>query len=175
MADTGSQTPEAPARAMDTRTRVCVVLANGFGLGLSPFASGTVGSIPGVLLVLAMGWAGLSWPVQAAVTAALTLVAIPIAGVAEKHYGRKDDGRIVIDEYLTYPICMLGLPWMAHPSLLAIGFVVNRIMDIVKIPPARQSQKLGGGLGIVADDAIACLYALALNHAIHHVILRRFL
>jgi phosphatidylglycerophosphatase A len=101
-------------------------------------------------------------------------VAIPVAGVAEKHYGKKDDGRIVVDEYLTFPICMLGLPWLAHPSLLAVGFVVNRVMDIVKIPPARQSQRLPGGWGIVVDDAIACLYALALNHLFYRFVLLRW-
>jgi phosphatidylglycerophosphatase A len=41
-----------------------------------------------------------------------------------------------------------------------------RILDIIKPPPARQSQNLHGGLGIVMDDLISTLYALAANHAI---------
>jgi len=49
-----------------------------------------------------------------------------------------------------------------------VAFVVNRLMDIVKIPPARQAQFLYGGWGIVLDDVISSLYALALNHVIFH-------
>ena len=39
--------------------------------------------------------------------------------------------------------------------------------DVIKPPPARRLQDLHGGFGIVIDDFIACLYALAINHAIY--------
>ena len=148
--------------------RVLTWIADGFGLGRSPIASGTVGSLPGPALVAAMalipGPHQLLW--QCAVAAVLTVIAVPLCDVAENVYGRKDDGRVVADEYLTFPICMLGIPWLLHPWLLAVGFVVMRLMDIVKPPPARRSQALTGGLGIVVDDLIAALYALAINHII---------
>ncbi|MCE9612708.1 MAG: phosphatidylglycerophosphatase A [Lentisphaerae bacterium] len=145
-------------------TRVAVWLATGFGLGYSPVASGTVGSLPGVLIVMALsGW---SLKAQIVAAAVMTVVAIPICGRAEEFFGRKDDGRIVADEYLTFLICTLGLPWQAHPWMLAQAFVVTRILDIIKPPPARQSQSLAGGLGIVMDDLLSSLYALAANHGI---------
>ncbi len=147
-------------------SRMVVGLATGFGLGYSPIASGTVGSLPGVLIVVLVGWLGWSWPLQALAAAVMTLAAVPICGHAEDRFGRKDDGRIVADEYLTYLICMIGIPWQAHPWFLAVAFVVNRIMDIAKPPPARQAQGLAGGIGIVLDDVLACFYALAVNHAL---------
>ena len=60
---------------------------------------------------------------------------------------------------LTYA---LGLPWTEHLWLLGLAFVMHRILDIFKPPPANWSQNLGGGLGIAADDIIASLYALGL-------------
>jgi phosphatidylglycerophosphatase A len=141
-----------------------ILLANGFGLGWSPFASGTVGTIPGLIIVAAMVPLSLNW--QIAIATGLALLAIPICEIGENHFDRKDDGRIVADEYLTFPICTLGLPWISHPWLLLVAFLTNRVMDIIKPPPARQAQNLHGGLGIVIDDVISSFYALLLNHAI---------
>jgi phosphatidylglycerophosphatase A len=145
-------------------SRIVRWLATGFGLGYSPVASGTVGSLAGLPIVWAASFLPLSG--QIALAALLTLVAIPICSHAEGQFHRKDDGRIVADEYLTFLICTLGLPWLAHPWLLGMAFVVNRILDIIKPPPARQAQELVGGLGIVTDDLISSLYALAVNHAL---------
>ena len=137
-------------------------LATGFGLGFSPVASGTAGSLPGVLAAWLL--ARVPWWVAAVAAAAMTLLAIPICDAAERHYGKKDDGRIVADEYLTFPICVIGLPILEHPWLLAVAFVVNRGLDIVKPAPARQAQELKGGLGIVTDDFVSSLYALLAMH-----------
>lgn len=141
-----------------------MLLATGFGLGLSPVASGTVGCLLGVGIVVAI--APLAWYWQACIAVALVLAAIPICGAAEKQFEEKDDGRIVADEYLTFPLCLLGIAWIAKPWFLVIAFVVNRALDIVKPPPAWQAQKIRGGVGVVADDVISSLYALGVNHLI---------
>lgn len=154
--------------------RLAVVLATGFGLGLSPVASGTVGSLPGLLLAWALLFLPGGVAAQAGAALLLALLAVPVCDRAEKHFGGKDDGRIVADEYLTFPICVLGLPWPAHPWMLGMAFVVARVLDVIKPPPAFQSQRIPGGAGIVADDAIANLYALALNHGLAWAILRLF-
>ncbi len=146
--------------------KIVLLFANGFGLGFSPVASGTVGSLPGVAIVIGLGLARITWEWQAVIAVMLALMAIPICDVGEKYYGTKDDGRIVADEYLTFPICMVGLPWMEHPWLLAVGFVVNRVLDIIKPPPAWQVQRLPGGLGIALDDTISSSYSLGVNHLI---------
>lgn len=144
--------------------KMMLVIAEGFGLGLSPVASGTVGTLPGILIAWAI--AGLSWPYQTAVCVVLTLVAIPICHTAEAMLGRKDDGRIVADEYMTFPISLIGLDWLAAPWILALAFVTSRVMDIIKPFPAKQLQNLRGGFGIVVDDFFSTLYALALNHVV---------
>ena len=146
------------------KRRIVALFATGFGLGYAPIASGTFGSLPGVAILFAMG--GLSLGVQITICAALAAIAFPLCDMAEGIFKKKDDGRIVADEYLTFPICMLGLPWMEHLWLIPVGFVVARAMDIIKPAPARQSQNLKGGLGIALDDLISTLYALAANHGI---------
>ena len=150
--------------------RLVIWVATGFGLGYSPVASGTVGSLAGVLLVLAIRPLGLTW--QCGLALGMAVLAIPVCGAAEKHFGTKDDGRIVADEYLTFALCTLGLPWYEHWWLLAVAFVVNRVLDIVKPPPASQAQELHGGIGIVLDDVVSSLYALAVNHVIWIIYLR---
>lgn len=145
-------------------------VACGFGTGLSPIASGTVGSLLGIPIVLVMQ--PLSMPAQVASCVALVLLAVPVCGVAEKHFGTKDDGRIVADEYLIFPICMLGLP--PEPWILAMAFLVCRVMDIVKPPPARRLQDMHGGVGIVIDDVIATLYALVANHILVRLVAPAF-
>lgn len=139
--------------------------ATGFGLGFSPVASGTTGAFLGLPLMLLLYpvWTGaIAW--QIACCAVLAAAAVPICGAAERHFRRKDDRRIVADEYLTFPIGLIGLP-LTFP-VLALAFVTNRICDIVKPFPARGAQALPGGWGIAIDDFVSALYSLALNHAV---------
>ena len=145
-------------------------IAHGFGLGLSPVASGTVGSLWGVLIVWA-SFPRLAVVEQVLLASLLAVAAIPVCGIAERAYGTKDDGRIVADEYLTFPLCMIGLPAQS-PVMLGAAFLTCRALDIVKPPPARQAQDLHGGLGIVLDDVIASLMSLALNHLLYAAVLK---
>jgi phosphatidylglycerophosphatase A len=142
--------------------RLAIWMASGFGLGYSPVASGTTGSLPGVALAWIIN-SCLPWTWQIPIALALAALAVPLCDVAEKHYGKKDDGRIVADEWMLFPLCVIGLP--AHPLMFVVAFVVARLFDILKLWPAHGLQRLTGGLGIVIDDFFAMLYALALNHA----------
>lgn len=142
-------------------TKASLAVATGFGFGLSPFASGTVGTLWG--FIPAWFLSGLAWPWQTGVALALAAAAIPFCGIAEAWFGKKDDGRIVADEYLTFPLAVIGLPLQQEPLLLLFAFLSARFMDIVKPWPARGLQSLHGGFGIVIDDVIASLYALAVN------------
>lgn len=156
---------------MKTIEKIALPLATGFGLGFSPVASGTAGTLPGVLIVWVLWtWSQQNLAIQIAAAILLALCAIPICDIAERVFGKKDDGRIVADEYLTFPICMLGLP--CEPWVLAIAFVSNRFFDILKPFPARRLQAIKGGLGIVIDDVFATLYSLAFNHAAYWVLNR---
>ena len=160
---------------MKVLDRAVLAVATWFGLGYAPVASGTFGAMPGALIAYGaavVAWrsgAGLAWQVAGQALFALVLsgLAIPVCDVAERLLGKKDDGRIVADEALTFPVCTIGLPLVQAPWMLAVAFVVNRACDVVKPPPARRLQDLHGGFGIVIDDFIACLYALAINHAVY--------
>ncbi len=148
--------------------RVAVWVGTGFGLGLvAPFAPGTWGSLPGV--ALACGIAALGMPIwaQCAVALALALLAVPICTHCEDALKCKDDGRITADEWMLYPIAFIGIPIMDDPIFLLLSFGVVRVLDILKLPPASQVQYLPRGWGIVADDFISQLFALAVNWGLY--------
>jgi phosphatidylglycerophosphatase A len=138
-------------------------IAVGFGTGWSPVMPGTVGTLVGLPLAWGVMQLYPAHGLQAAVCGVLTLLAVPICGVAEKMIGGKDPGCIVADEYLTLPITVIGL---TSPWALLTGFVLHRIFDITKPPPIKQLQHIHGGFGIVVDDLLAALIALGLNHLI---------
>lgn len=152
--------------------RLALFLATGFGLGLvAPVAPGTVGSLPGVALAYAL--ALLSPWLQIPLCMALALAAVPVCGAAENTLRVKDDGRITADEWMLYPIALIGIPlWDLPWWSMLLFFTVVRAFDIVKFPPARSLQTLQGGRGIVIDDFFANLYSLAANWAIYWFCLR---
>ncbi len=147
--------------------RLILFVASGCGLGLAaPFAPGTFGSLPGVALAYAV--AALPLALQIPACLGLTLLAIPFCDAAERILGVKDDGRIAADEWMLYPIALVGLPLADLPWWsMAVFFCVVRAVDIVKPWPARALQAIPGGRGIVIDDFIANLYSLAINWGIY--------
>ena len=92
--------------------------------------------------------------------AVVIAVGIWAAGRVERILGRKDPGVIVIDEVAGMMTAVLLLP--RTPGVLFCAFLLFRIFDIWKPFPARESQALRGGFGIVVDDLIAGVYALVL-------------
>ena len=132
------------------------VLATLSFVGYMPVASATWASA----VVALVGWF-LPVPPLAAVIAILlagTAVAIWICGEAEKELGH-DAHPIVADEVVGQSIALLGVP---HDAIsFAASFALFRIFDIWKPLGAHQAQSLPGGLGVVADDTIAGLTALA--------------
>ena len=152
--------------------RLCVLVASGFGIGLVvPFAPGTFGSLPGV----ALAYATTRLPLYAQIAActALALLAIPVCGVAERALGIKDDGRISADEWMLFPMALIGIPLASLPWWsMVVFFCIVRFVDIVKPWPCRALQALPGGRGIVADDFVANLYSLAANWAAAWIILK---
>ena len=140
---------------MSLKQRLAFVFATGFGSGYSPVAPGTAGSVVGLLFVWAMST--LSLPGQIAAVAAVTLLSMIAADIVAKSVGLKDPGLIVADEIAGMMVTMIAIPLSATSLLL--GFVLFRVMDVVKPPPARQFEHFKGGVGIVADDLMAGVYA----------------
>ena len=147
--------------------RASLFVASGFGIGLFvPFAPGTFGSAPGVALAYATtllpAWA------QIPLGLALALAAIPFCTVAERMLGVTDDGRIVADEWMLYPIAFVGIPLLELPWWTMIFFFcIVRAVDIIKPWPCRGLQSIPGGRGIVVDDFVANLYSLAINWIVY--------
>lgn len=132
---------------------VWMALATGFGLGLSPWASGTVGTLLGV--PLAWWLLGRARRVQLGITLALLLAAVPVCHLAEAQLGARDDGRIVLDEIVAFPVAVLGLAGARAPWAMASVFVVYRVFDSTKPPPVTLAEAVPGGAGIVLDDIVA--------------------
>lgn len=165
--------------------RMIIAAATGLGLGFSPFAPGTCGALLGIPLGLALSRFHNSLWLQIVVALILTIIAIPICDAAEKILGKKDDGRIVADEYMLLPICFIGQgpiwDWLVGGEktldaivFLVITFIISRAVDILKPSPCRQIQCVKGGLGIVLDDFIASLYSWLLVWGLFPYALRLF-
>jgi len=132
-------------------------------------ASGTWGSAGGVLLhlglVTLLGAGALAAPLYLLVIVAITLIGVRAADVAERHYARRDDGRIVIDEVAGQLIALAPLVLFApaqtrHPVYLAAGFLLFRLFDIWKPGPVRAAERgFEGGWGVMLDDVVAGLLA----------------
>lgn len=148
--------------------RVRAALASCGGLGYAPVASGTFGTLGGValawLLARLAGPQGGGWFLAGAGIAAAVVLAVGIAlgGWAERYWGFKDPKPFVLDEVLGYLVALMrvreGVPGWRE---LALAFVVFRVFDVVKPPPARRIEFLRGGAGIMLDDLVAGLYSLA--------------
>lgn len=138
------------------------VFGTSFGLGYTPFMPGTAGALPGVALfiLIASTTDGNSQNILLLLTfLASCALTIALSPSAEKYWNKKDPGIFVTDEVAGF----LGtvLLWRTPSILLTTlwAFIVTRIIDIVKVPPARQLEKLPGGIGILADDLCSSLYA----------------
>ena len=133
-------------------------LATGFGAGLSPFAPGTVGSLIGVLFYLAM--AGLPLLSYLLALTALAAFGVWVCQRAGRILGVTDHPGIVWDEIVGLLITMTATPldWQS----LAVGFALFRFFDILRPwPVASIERKVAGGLGVMLDDVMAGVYALA--------------
>ncbi|MBI3951917.1 MAG: phosphatidylglycerophosphatase A [Acidobacteria bacterium] len=153
---------------------VAHLLATVFGLGYAPVAPGTVGSLVGVGLFV---WLGQRLVPGLIVAVVVGLVGVWAARRVETMSGEYDASCIVIDEvigqFLTFWLAWhLRLPsvWVfsiAGLVYLGVGFLLFRLFDIVKPPPVRQLERLGEGLGAMADDVMAGVYAGLVLHLIY--------
>jgi phosphatidylglycerophosphatase A len=137
--------------------RLAFAIASAGGAGCSPLVPGTVGSF---VTLVALWLIPFSQLALFATFVAVTLLGIWAGGRVERTLGTKDPGVVVIDEVAGMILSVLTLPRTV--GVLLAAFVLFRIFDIWKPFPARQSQSLAGGLGVMIDDVIAGLYALLL-------------
>jgi phosphatidylglycerophosphatase A len=124
-------------------------------VGYAPFAPGTFGSAAGLAVFFAVR-STQSVAVEIAAIAVFFAIGIWAGTVAEHHFGGVDPGPIVLDEVVGMLITLFLLPVNATGAV--VGFVVFRILDVLKPFPSARFEKLPGGLGVMADDGMAALY-----------------
>jgi phosphatidylglycerophosphatase A len=137
--------------------KLILFAATGAGSGYVPLAPGTAGSLVGLLLYLPL--CRLPAVGYLAALAALAALGVFAADRAEGWLGRHDDPRITIDEVAGQLLSLALLP--ARLEVAALGFALFRLFDVWKPPPVRAAEALSGGLGVMADDLVAGLYANA--------------
>ncbi len=137
-------------------TRLAVFVATFGYCGYFPIAPGTVGSAAGLLVYALVRYAQMPG-VEVAAIAVLFVAGLWAATTAERFFGGIDPGPIVIDEVVGMLITLAFIPvgW----SGAVAGFVLFRIFDVIKPYPAGRFERLHGGLGVMADDAMAAVYA----------------
>lgn len=135
--------------------RLAWLVATAFGAGRSPLAPGTAGSAVGVLLFWPL--ASLSPAAQAAAILGLAVLGTVAGGRLASRLSSKDPGLVVVDEVAGQWLTLAALPFT--PATAALGFLLFRAMDVLKPWPARDLERLPGGLGIMADDLAAGVYA----------------
>lgn len=136
--------------------RLAVFIATFGYVGYFPIAPGTAGSLGGLALFAFIRWIGVPW-IELAAIVAVFAIGVWAAHGTEIAAGRKDPGIVVIDEVLGMLITLALVP--ASIAGVAVGFLLFRLFDVVKPYPAAQLEHLHGGLGIMADDAVAGIYS----------------
>lgn len=131
-----------------------------FGLGFSPKAPGTVGSLGTLPLILLLSIVNISFQQLVAFILILFLLSCFVADYAQLKEQVHDPGWIVIDEVIGMLITWLFVfPKIDFLHLLLV-FIFFRIFDIVKIFPASWfDKKMHNGAGTIIDDVISALYA----------------
>ena len=138
-------------------TRLALLIATAAGAGYSPIAPGTAGSAVGLALFLLLRAVGAGPVGDVAAVLALLAAGVWASSLAERHFGREDPGPVVVDEVMGMIVTLALLPVSITGAL--VGFAVFRVLDVVKPWPANRLELLGGGLGIMADDLMAGVYA----------------
>jgi phosphatidylglycerophosphatase A len=152
-----------------------------WGVGYAPLAPGTFGSMVGVGIYLltsaaslrlfaygaARGWsmdslASLRMACMLLLVAAISGLGVWAATRTEKLLGRKDPGIVVVDEVAGQLIAFLFVPVRAGWWVILATFIAFRLFDIWKPYPIRRLEMLESGLGIMADDILAGIYAAIL-------------
>jgi phosphatidylglycerophosphatase A len=133
-----------------------LLLATGFGVGYSPVAPGTLGTLVAILIYYFLS--EISPPLYEITLIGFFFLSVWVSENAERFFRKKDDQRIVIDEIIGFLTTMLWVPKTIR--FVIIGFFLFRFFDILKPFPIRRLEKgFKGGFGVVLDDVVAGVYA----------------
>jgi phosphatidylglycerophosphatase A len=128
-----------------------IVISTWFGCGFFPFAPGTIASIATLPLLFLLR--NCSLLVRIIVLVSMTSLGIAVSEYAEQIFGEKDPKQVVIDEVTGMLVCCLFIPF--EWRYIGAGFILFRLLDILKPFPVSTAETLKGGFGIIVDDLIA--------------------
>jgi len=137
------------------------ITGSGLFTGYIPFASGTFGSLVAIFIYWIPGFEQLHIMLPAIVI--LFIYGVYVSSKFEKIYG-KDASQCTVDEIVGTWISLIAIPKSILLTLTT--FFIWRALDIIKPFPARSSEKLPGGWGIMIDDVISAFYSLIIVHLI---------
>ena len=137
-------------------TKLAVFIATVGYCGYFPVAPGTMGSAAGLVFYLLVWWTQ-SPIVEVALIVSLFALGVWAGSTSERYFGGIDPGPIVLDEVVGMLITLAFIPVGLSGAI--VGFVLFRIFDVIKPFPANRLEALHGGLGVMADDAMAAVYA----------------
>jgi phosphatidylglycerophosphatase A len=124
-------------------------------IGYVPVAPGTFGSAVGLALFALIRWSG-STAIELGVIVLLLALGVWSGNVAERHFRQVDPGPVVLDEVAGMLITLALIPVTVSGAI--VGFLIFRLFDVIKPWPANRLEALPGGLGMMADDAMAAVY-----------------
>ena len=124
-------------------------------IGYVPVAPGTFGSAAGLVVFFTVRGTG-SVGLELAAIVIVFAVGVWSATVAERHLGDVDPAPVVIDEVAGMLVTLAFLPVNLTGAM--VGFLIFRLFDVVKPWPSSRFERLPGGFGIMADDAMAGVY-----------------
>lgn len=159
--------------------RLLLAVATCGGLGYAPVFPGTAGALLGIVIYVPIGLLVRVEPWQSLLLgvalAASCLATVALGPWAERRFERKDASCFVTDEVAGFLLTVLlfRAPSFAEPNVwitILWAFPVTRIIDMVKVPPARSLEKIPSGWGVLADDLLGSLYAAGLLHVLKHFV-----
>lgn len=124
------------------------------GLGHIPVVPATWTSLAVALVIWFLQLDALA--LQFALVAFFVITGVPACTGLERRYG-EDPKQATVDEAAGMTITLLAAPLTLVNVM--VGFVLFRVFDVLKPPPARKLEDLPGGWGIMADDLMAGVYA----------------
>ncbi len=136
------------------------LVAFGFGSGLAPKAPGTVGTLLGLPLFWLIEAIAADRANQIALLVAAFLFGVWACARAGRALGVADHGGIVWDEIVAFALVLVFTPpgWL----WIAVAFALFRVFDILKPWPIRSADaRLENGFGVMFDDLLAAIYAIA--------------
>ncbi len=134
------------------------VVSTALGAGYFPLVPGTFASALAAILykIVLSRW---PWPLFAGLIAAVAAAGIAASSSLSRRLGQRDPRIIVIDEVAGQWVALFLVPptWLS----VAVGFALFRVLDVLKPFGIRRVERLPAGWGIMADDLVAGLGALA--------------